>query len=128
MLKRIFKYTDFNGEERKEEAYFHLSQSELTAMEVANNGLEYTINQIVKTADGKKLIEIFQDLILKSYGEKSPDGRRFIKSKELSESFSQTPAYDELFMELAMDADKAAEFINAITPTIKEQPPKHPAV
>ena len=66
----------------------------------------------------KGLIDLFKDLILRSYGEKSADGRRFIKSKELSTAFSQTEAYSELFMELVTDAEKAAEFVNGITPAI----------
>ena len=117
MLKKTIAYTDFDGNKREESFYFNLTKSELTEMELsASGGLTKTIEKIVETQDGTRIISIFKDLILKAYGEKSPDGRRFVKSKELSEAFSQTGAYDVLFMELATDADKASDFIKAIIP------------
>jgi hypothetical protein len=117
MLKKTIKFTDFDGNEREENFYFNLTKSELTEMELsATGGLTKMIEKIVETQDGARIISIFKELILKSYGEKSPDGRRFIKSKELSEAFSQTGAYDQLFMELATDADKASAFIKAVIP------------
>ena len=117
MLKRTFSYTDFDGVQREESAYFNLTKSELTEMELsATGGLTKMIERIVETQDGGRIISIFKELILKAYGEKSPDGRRFVKSQELSEAFSQTPMYDQLFMELATDADKASEFIKAVIP------------
>ena len=117
MLKRTISYTDFDGNQREESFYFNLTKSELTEMELsATGGLTKMIEKIVETQDGARIISIFKELILKAYGEKSPDGRRFIKSQELSEAFSQTGAYDVLFMELATDADKASEFIKAVIP------------
>jgi len=81
-------------------------------------GLTKTLEKIVAEQDGKRIIEMFKDLILKAYGEKSLDGKRFIKSKELSEAFSQTEAYSELFMELAMNAEASAAFVNGIIPVM----------
>ena len=81
-----------------------------------SGGLAQMINKIIETQDSPAIIKIFKDLILKAYGEKSPDGKRFIKSPELSEAFAQTEAYSNLFMELATDADAAAKFVNGITP------------
>lgn len=117
MLKKTIKFVDFDGNEREESHYFNLTKAELTEMELSTNGgLTKMIEKIVETRDGGRIIAIFKDLILKSYGEKSLDGRRFVKSKELSEEFSQTGAYDALFMELATDADKASDFIKGIIP------------
>lgn len=117
MLKKTIKFVDFDGNEREESHYFNLTKAELTEMEMSTNGgLTKMIEKIVETRDGSRIIAIFKELILKSYGEKSLDGRRFIKSKELSEEFSQTGAYDALFMELATDADKASDFIRGIIP------------
>jgi hypothetical protein len=117
MLKKTIKFVDFDGNEREESHYFNLTKAELTEMEMSTNGgLTKMIEKIVETRDGSRIIAIFKELILKSYGEKSLDGRRFIKSKELSEEFSQTGAYDALFMELATDADKASDFIKGIIP------------
>lgn len=117
MLKKTIKYEDFDGNQREESFYFNLTKSELTEMELsATGGLTKMIEKIVETQDGARIISIFKELILKAYGEKSPDGRRFIKSPELSEAFSQTGAYDVLFMELATDADKASDFIKAVIP------------
>lgn len=117
MIKKTITYTDYDGVERSEEFRFNLSKAELAEMEMSTaGGLEALIKKIVNEHDNARLVAIFKDLILKSYGEKSLDGKRFIKSKELSEAFSQTEAYVELFMELATNADKAAEFINGIVP------------
>lgn len=117
MLKRTIKYTDYNGAERTEDFYFNLSKAEIMEMEMSTSGgLTELINRVVATQDAPTIIKIFKDLILKAYGQKSLDGKRFIKSKELSDEFSQTEAYSILFMELATDADAAAAFVNGIIP------------
>ena len=117
MLKKTIAYTDYNGVERKEDFYFNLNKAEITKMELSHaGGLSEMIKRVVNTGDNAQIVKIFQDLILMAYGEKSDDGKRFVKSKEISDAFSQTEAYSELFMELAFDADKAAEFVNGIIP------------
>ena len=117
MLKKTITYTDYNGVERKEDFHFNLSKAEIMEMEMSTSGgLTELINRVVETQDAPTIIKIFKDLILKAYGQKSLDGKRFIKSKELSEEFSQTEAYSILFMELATNADAAAAFVNGIIP------------
>ena len=118
MLKKTITYVDYNGAERTEDFYFNLSKAEITEMEMGvKGGLTETITRIVAAQDSPAIIKIFKELILKAYGVKSPDGKRFEKSDELSAEFSQTEAYSNLFMELAFNAEKAAEFINAIVPS-----------
>ena len=117
MLKKTITYTDYNGTERKEDFYFNLSKAEVMEMEMSTaGGLSEMLQNIVKAQDAPSIIKIFTELVLKAYGQKSPDGKRFIKSHELSEAFAQTEAYSNLFMELATDADAAAKFVNGITP------------
>lgn len=117
MLKKTIKYTDYNGVERTEDFYFNLSKAELAEMELSSEaGLQAYIEKIVSTQDRKKLVELFKELILMSYGEKSLDGRRFIKNEEVRNSFKETEAYSELFMELATNADAASAFVNGIVP------------
>lgn len=117
MLKKTFTYTDYNGVERTEDHYFNLSQAELMEMELSTaGGLAERINKIVAAQDAPEIVKVFKDLVLKAYGQKSADGRRFIKSEELSNEFAQTEAYSQLFMELATDADAAAKFVNGIVP------------
>lgn len=117
MLKKTITFEDYNGNSRTEDFYFNLTKAEITEMEMGTTGgMAEMIKRIVAAQDAPAIIEVFKKLILKAYGVKSPDGRRFIKSKELSEEFAQTEAYSELFMELAQDADKAAEFVNGIVP------------
>ena len=119
MLKKTITYTDYDGNKRTEDFYFNLSKAEVAEMEMSvEGGLTKTLEKIVAEQDGKRIIEMFKDLILKAYGEKSLDGKRFIKSKELSEAFSQTEAYSELFMELAMNAEASAAFVNGIIPVM----------
>lgn len=122
MLKKTIKYEDFNGEEREEDFYFHFSKAELAEMELEyDGGLSATLEKIIQTKDIPPLIKIFKRLILDAYGEKSPDGKRFVKSEELSTAFSQTNAYSELFMEVGTDDKAATDFINAILPKIESK-------
>ena len=117
MLKKTVTYTDYNGVERTEDFYFNLTKAELTEMELSTEGgLEAMIRKIVAEKNAPAIIKIFKELVLKAYGEKSPDGRRFIKNDEVRDGFAQTEAYSEIFMELATDADAAAAFVNGITP------------
>lgn len=119
MLKKTISYVDFDGNKRTEDFYFNLTKAEVTEMELsAEGGLAKSLEKIVQAQDNKRIIEAFKDLILRSYGEKSPDGKRFIKNQELRDSFVQTEAYSELFMELATDAEKAAGFVNGIIPQV----------
>lgn len=118
MLKKSITYTDYNNVERSEDFYFNLSKAELMEMEMSTaGGFAETITKIVAAQDQPAIIKLFKELILKAYGEKSPDGKRFMKSEELSTAFSQTEAYSILFMELSTDSDKAAEFVNGIIPS-----------
>ena len=117
MLKKRIKYTDYDGNVREEDFYFNLSKAELTEMELSTlGGMEKRINRIVSAQDTRQIVEVFKDIILRSYGEKSLDGKRFIKNEELSTAFSQTEAYTELFMELATDDKAAAAFLTGIIP------------
>lgn len=117
MLKKTIPYTDYNGVERKEDHYFNLTKAEIMEMELSiTGGLAEMIQRIVAAQDQPAIMKIFKDLIRKSYGVKSADGKRFIKSQEIWEEFEQTEAYSILFMELATNADAAAKFINGIVP------------
>lgn len=121
MLKKSITYTDYNGTERTEDFYFNLSKAEIMEMEMGvDGGLVEMINKIVAAKSAPAIIDVFKTLILKAYGEKSADGKRFIKSEELATAFSQTEAYSVLFMELATDADEAAKFVNGIVPAVEK--------
>lgn len=121
MLKKPITYTDYNGFERTEEFYFNLSKAELAKLNlVTPGGLEYKINKMKEKLNGDEIISFFDDVIGMAYGEKSDDGKRFIKSPELTKAFKETEAYSELFMELVTNVDAAANFINSIIPDIPE--------
>ena len=118
MLKKTITYTDYNDVERTEDFYFNLNKAEIMEMEMSTTGgMAEMIQRIVKAQDSPAIVKIFKDLVLRAYGEKSADGKRFIKNDEIREAFAQTEAYSILFMELATDADAAAAFVNGITPT-----------
>ena len=120
MLKKTIKYTDYNDVERTEDFYFNLTKAELTEMQLsAVGGLSTIIEKVTAAQDMPTIVSIFKDLVLKAYGEKSADGRRFIKNDEVRESFSQTEAYSIIFMELAQDANAAAAFVNGVIPKIE---------
>ena len=130
MLKETIKYTDFNGVDREEDFYFNLTKAELMEMELGTTGgLTELIQKAVQTKDAPVIIKVFKDLILAAYGEKSADGKRFIKNDEIRESFAQTEAYSVLFMKLASDDKAAAKFVNGIVPAdIDTSKANHPAV
>lgn len=139
MLMKTIKFEDWDGVEREETFYFNLSEAELMELELGTTGgFTKMMKTIVNKKDVPKLMATFKELILKSYGEKSLDGRRFIKSKELSEEFMQTPAYDSLFIELITNAKTASDFVNGIVPKklsekansaeVQEQLKNHPAL
>lgn len=121
MLKKKIKYTDYNGVEREEEFLFNLSKAELLEMQMSTaGGFENKIAAIVATQNMPEIVKLFKEIILKAYGEKSEDGKRFIKKdqngRDLALDFSQTDAYSVLFTELATDSKAAAAFVNGIIP------------
>ncbi len=117
MIKKTITYSDFNGNERTEDFYFNLTKAEITKMELSTKGgLAELIQRIVAAQDTPAIIEVFEDLIKRSYGVKTPDGRGFVKRAEDLEAFMSTEAYSQLFMELATDADAAAKFVNGVVP------------
>lgn len=117
MLKKTITYVDYNGNERTEDFYFNLTKAEVMEMEMSTNGgMAEMIKQIVASQNTAEIVKIFKDIVLKAYGVKSLDGRRFVKKDELRDEFAQTEAYSNLFMELATNADAAAKFINGIMP------------
>lgn len=121
MIKETIKYFDFDGNERTENFYFNLTKAECMEMELSTSGgLEKTIARIIEAKDNKMIVETFKDLILKAYGEKSPDGKHFFKSPEISARFAATEAYSELFMKLASNAEEATRFFNGIIPQVPE--------
>ena len=110
-------YTDYNGNERKENFFFNLSKAELMEMEASKKGgLSNYIQSIIEAQDVTQLMGLFKELIIKSYGVKSPDGKRFIKNQEVVDEFIQSEAYSELYVMLATDEQKATAFVNGIIP------------
>lgn len=117
MYKIHEKYTDYDGNERVEDFYFNLTKAEITDMELTTEGgMSAMLGRIIAAKDTAKLIAVFKDLILMSYGQKSPDGRRFIKSEELTKEFTETPAYSQIYLRLATDDKAATTFVNNVLP------------
>ena len=122
MLKKTITYTDYDGLERTEEFRFNLTKAELMDMELTTVGtFSKLMQKIIDEKDMVRLAKYFKELILKSYGVKSDDGKRFIKSPELSEAFSQTEAYSELYMELLGNSEYAVKFIQQVMPKDLDQ-------
>ena len=117
MLKKTVTYVDYNGVERTEDFYFNLSKAEVAEMEMSvEGGFSKMLEEIVASKDNVKIVSLFKQMVLKAYGEKSADGRRFMKSEEISKAFSETEAYSEIFMSLALNESEAAAFVNGIMP------------
>lgn len=117
MYVKTIKFVDYDGNNREVTAYFNLNKAEILEMNMnEEGGLEALLHRISLTTDTKELMRLFKQIILGSYGEKSADGMRFVKKKELTEAFEQSCAYPELLVELINNAEEAANFINGIVP------------
>lgn len=123
MYKKEIEYVDFNGTARKDTYYFNLTQAEIAEFENSKlGGLTNFVERIINADDNVQLMKLFKELIMISYGEKSQDGRRFVKSEEASIAFTQTQAYSELFVELCTDSKFAAEFVNGVIAKVEKDP------
>lgn len=117
MLKKTITYTDYDGMERTEDFWFNLSKTELTKLDAElPGGVLGVLRKIIDKKDRKALVDFIETLILRSYGEKTLDGKRFVKTPDMAEEFMQTPAYDELFMSILSDTDSQTSFINGVIP------------
>lgn len=116
MFKKTIEYTDYNGVDRTESFYFNLSPADLIDMEVESGGYKQMIQNIIDSRDVQSLMKAFKELIRRSYGVKSQDGKHFVKNDGIFEEFVSTPAYSNLIMEFLEDTDKAVEFVNGIMP------------
>lgn len=117
MLKKTISYVDYNGIPCSDDFYFNLSKPEIVEMEYSvEGGFSEFLTKIARENNPAKIIEAFKLIVLKAYGEKSADGKRFLKSREISEAFFQTGAYEVMFMEFIEDPSKFEEFVNAVVP------------
>lgn len=117
MITKTITYTDYNGNKVTEDFYFHFSEAELMEMQLGEHGgFNQRIQKIINAVDQPALIKLVKQFVLDAYGVKSSDGKRFMKNDELRTAFLENPAYSQIFMELAMDDVKAAEFVNGVVP------------
>jgi hypothetical protein len=122
MIKKTIEYTDFDGNKRKEDFYFHLTEAEVADWEMSvEGGLSKALVGIIKSKDMRQIMPIYKSLIVKSYGVKSPDGRRFIKNDEVRDEFVQTQAFSDLYMKLATDLEEGTNFIKGVMPTFDSE-------
>jgi hypothetical protein len=128
MVKKTITYPDFDGVERTDDFYFNLTQAELTELDIRyEGGLKAMVEKLSKTTDPVVVVEVFKDMIRKAYGEKSLDGKRFMKSQEITDSFTSTEAYSKLFMEFLQDSKAASDFVNGLVPAVASDKSKIPA-
>lgn len=121
MLKKTITFIDYDGNERTEDFWFNISKAELAELEMSvKGGLKKVLEKAVQDQDGPKIMRVFKEIVLKAYGVKSNDGRRFMKSEELTREFAETEAYVDLFMELATDDKAAAVFMEGVMPKLEE--------
>ena len=117
MLKKTVTYTDFDGNLRTEDCYFNLTEAELAEMEYSlDGGLSALLKKIINEDNQPQLVKFFKELVVKSYGVKSADGRKFIKNDQVREDFTSSAVYSKIFMELATDSEAASAFVNGIMP------------
>lgn len=117
MFKREIKYKNFDDEEVTDILWFHLTKTELITMQVdVEGGLGKFLQKIIDETNEKEVFKMIKDILLLSYGEKSPDGKRFIKSDELRQAFSQSLPYEILMTEFMVDSEAAAKFIEGVLP------------
>lgn len=117
MIKKTITYEDYNGEKVTEDFYFNLTKAELMEMNYqASGGLENYARSLINTRDTSTMMQIYKDILLKSYGVKTPDGKHFMKTEKIRIEFECSPAFSELYTELLVDDKAAAEFFNGVIP------------
>lgn len=120
MITKTIPYTDFNGKERIEDFNFHLNKAELLELDASyEGGWHAHLQRIVNANNNAEIYQTMKDFILRSFGIKTEDGRRFMKSDEIRRSFEESPAYEILLLELSLGPDAAkaaADFINGVVP------------
>lgn len=127
MFKQKISYVDFNGKERNEDFYFHLSLPEVTRLEAKiGRPMEEYVNEIVANQDLKTLIDFLETLILDSYGRKGADGKAFLKTKEMRMEFEHSQAYAELFEMLLTNPELARKFGESVADKAKKSSPSDP--
>lgn len=117
MYKKTITYIDFNDQEVTETLYFHMTEAELMEMELANNGIQKRYENAMESNNVYELAQLMKELILRSYGEKSFDGKRFVKTQEMQDAFKASEAYSKFYTELMQSEDAAAEFVRNILPS-----------
>lgn len=127
MLKKTISYTDYDSNQRTEDFYFNLSKAEITEMELSmEGGMRAYIQRIIAAKSQLELVKLFKDVVLKSYGKKSADGRLFMKNDAIRAEFEAHPAYSMIYMDLVTDETKASAFVNGIMPA--DMPNQNPAM
>ena len=127
MLKKTISYTDYDGNQRTEDFYFNLSKAEITEMELSmEGGMRAYIKRIIAAKSQLELVKLFKDVVLKSYGKKSADGRLFMKNDTIRAEFEAHPVYSMIYMDLVTDEAKASAFVNGIMPA--DMPNQNPAM
>lgn len=122
MFKKTITYTDYNDVERTETFYFNLNEAEILEMEASENGgYAEMLKSVVDSKDSKQIMQLFKTLLLKSYGIKTPDGKGFMKSKEIVDEFEHSAAYSKIFMDLCTNAEEASRFVQFVLPLKPEQ-------
>lgn len=117
MITKTITYKDYNDVERTETFYFHFSQAEILEMQLSTEGgFNERVQKMIDAKDQPSIIKLVKNFVLDAYGEKSADGKRFMKSEEIRRAFVENPAYSTIFMELATDAEAAAKFVNGVVP------------
>lgn len=118
MLKKTVTYSDYNGVERTETFYFHYTEAEILDMEMSTEGgFAERIQKIIDAKDQVSLMKLIKKFVIDAYGIKSEDGKRFIKNDKVKTEFLESPAYSKIWMELVMDDEVAADFVNNVIPS-----------
>lgn len=122
MLKKTITFEDLEGNKLTEDFYFHLTKADIAEMELSEKGgLTDHVKKIIAAEDGPQLVALMKDLLVKTVGHRSEDGRRFIKNQAIIDDFVQSDAYSELFVELATNAESAAAFIRGVVPASMQE-------
>lgn len=105
----------FTGEEETVDLYFHLTQAELTMLNLSMNGKFENYNENKETISPEENVKMFEALLEKAYGQKTADGL-FIKDETAKKAFLCSPAYSALLMKLINGEENVFEFIIACLP------------
>lgn len=117
------KYEDFDGKTIKKNLLFHMSTKDWVKADAEKKAVggyeQYLSKQLGEPGSNVEpavVLETLEDIIRRSYGERSEDGEKFVKDPERTDHFMESLAYDAFLDDLIYTDGFSTAFVQALIP------------